>query len=753
MLILFPGTSVVGLRNQPINSAVDDFHDSSQSSPDLTFRSRILVAGFVLAVAIVLARIVYVQSCLQNQFLTALDVTTTEYEIIPARDGRILAANAVLATDVDEYSVEVHFRWLQSTADAAWKRRWLRSQLSVTERRDPRLVALTEKELSEERNSLWQRLSDILDVDEASLAEQRTAIERRVERIALAVNRRHASDSPDDDVLQRIDSDHVLIRMGTAIRSALTTSPNRTIEDRIVVREEEDFHSIAEGVPLETAAWIREHPNLFPGVRVRMGTQRIYPKGRLASHAIGARTALKDGELKPYADVSTSDFHGWTPRQGRFGIELSHDREVHGVPGLRRITRNRKHQIIEDVVEQPPVAGRDVVLTIDTQLQAFAEALLAEALTDAPATILSRESETDQPGQPVPTGGSIVVMDIHDGRIEVAASAPGFDLSLFTSGSEQDWQNANADQRFPFITRYIGMSLPPGSVFKPLTAAAAMESGYLDPQRPFYCQGYLNNPQEHRCLVFRQHGIGHEDVELKHALAESCNVYFFSAARRMGVDPIVEWAKRFGFGRATGVDLPFEKKGTLPAANRTGVTGAAARRYFEREALGLAIGQSRLTVTPLQIARMMAAIANDGWLVTPHITSDEGIARTSVEPRQDSPRVSPQRIEGLHRDTLSSIREGLRAAVEEPYGTGYRTVRLNEVPIAGKSGTAETSPDRPDHAWFAGYVPADHPQFAYVVVLEHGGSGSRAAGPVAREMVRRMHQLGRLEEPLATTSR
>ena len=206
----------------------------------------------------------------------------------------------------------------------------------------------------------------------------------------------------------------------------------------------------------------------------------------------------------------------------------------------------------------------------------------------------------------------------------------------------------------------------------------------------------------------------------------------------MGFLPLREWCDRFGLGRECGIDLPFEKNGNVPGSPGT----AADAPRFAREALGLAIGQSSLTVTPLQMARAMAAIANGGWLVTPHVVSADGTARSATDIDDRPQDLSRRRIPGLTEHTLARVREGLRAVVQEPYGTGYKTVRLAEVAIAGKTGTAETGPGKPDHAWFAGYVPADEPRYSFVVVLEHGGSGSRAAGPVTRELVQKMLDSG-----------
>jgi penicillin-binding protein 2 len=236
-------------------------------------------------------------------------------------------------------------------------------------------------------------------------------------------------------------------------------------------------------------------------------------------------------------------------------------------------------------------------------------------------------------------------------------------------------------------------------------------------------------------------------------MAQSCNVYFFDAAVRMGTAPLIQWSERLEFGRKTGVDLPFERSGTVPhPPGNTDTVSEAARKRFEREAPGIAIGQSRLTVTPLQMARLLAFVANGGWLVTPHVVSDEGSSR-KVEEVDDAPRGDLRRqIPGISSETLDAIHQGLLAAVEDPTGTGFKTIRVPGVRIAGKTGTAESSPGKPDHAWFTGYFPAEQPKYVVVVALEHGGSGGRAAGPVVRELVRSMRDRGLLNEPDITHS-
>jgi penicillin-binding protein 2 len=280
------------------------------------------------------------------------------------------------------------------------------------------------------------------------------------------------------------------------------------------------------------------------------------------------------------------------------------------------------------------------------------------------------------------------------------------------------------------------MALPPGSVFKSLTATALLESGLVPDGHSIACRGFLDRPSHHRCYVFSRFGVGHGKTNLGDALCRSCNVFFFDAARRLarsgptGHNNLHLWAERFGFGHPTGIDLPGESSGDLPAP---------PTRPLISETMQLAIGQGPVTATPLQIVRMMAAIANGGSLVTPHVVSGHGPDAAALATRAD-PRAT--RIANLSPRTLAIVQNGLRRVVEDPLGTGYKRIRLPEMAIAGKTGTAEVGGDLEDHAWFAGYVPADRPRLAFVVVLEHAGSGGRQAGPVARQLVQSMQAHG-----------
>ena len=297
------------------------------------------------------------------------------------------------------------------------------------------------------------------------------------------------------------------------------------------------------------------------------------------------------------------------------------------------------------------------------------------------------------------------------------------------------------------------MAIPPGSVFKTLTAVALLHQPGFDPRQTFVCRGYLHSPESRRCMIYRRYGIGHGPVTLDDALCESCNVYFFFQAEQLGIDPLVDWGRRFGFGQRTGIDLPGEAAGHLPAVDSAAAPTGRPRQIEAAESL--AIGQGSLTATPLQVVRMMAAVANGGRLVTPHLAERLGLPAADGDAPADrsAPAAietpAPRPIAGLDPRKLEIVRAGLRRVVADPRGTGHATIALAGIAIAGKTGTAQAGNGTADHAWFAGYAPADNPRVAFVVVLEHAGDAAATAGPIARRFVERLGELGYLKNGAA----
>lgn len=705
------------MRNRPLPS----YHPKStgpvkSDDPEIGWNLRLGTLFCFLAAVLVaiLGRLAYIQTVLPAEYVSSFNFTRTETEIIPGRDGRILTDTGVLATDVTRYDIQAHYRWLERPANAGWLRLRAQKQLTRAARSDSTAVEQAERSVISTRDRMWARLIEIATLEPKPLVDRCRKIQSRVERIAESVNRRREQ--------HRLRQQHQSPREPgitgwlKQARNEVTSPPSRGSFAPIVVQEELDYHAVAMDVSVEVAAEIQAHPELYPGLRIKETTSRRYPRGDVAAHLVGTRGRVADAD----------DPH----RVGRSGIERSYDGRLRGIDGEREVTYNRRGEVIRSRVLREPVRGEDITLTINLQLQQQAESLLDAAI-----------QPNSEGAQPLPPGGCIVVVDVSSGDLVAIANAPRYDLNLMSGGDAVGWKATVDDPRHPLFPRATQMMVPPGSVFKVLTAVAMLEATDTDPHEHFLCEGYLDRTDRHRCAIFRKHGIGHGQLDLRGALAKSCNVYFFEAARYMGADPLVTWSRRFGFGQPTGIDLPFERGGNLPVPPQS--ADKRAPKWYPGDTLGLAIGQSRLTVTPLQVARMMAAIGNGGYLIRPRTVDQTRF--TGSGPQDDWVRTSRDRIPGLSPESIATIREGLFSAVQDPGGTGYTTVRLSDMPIAGKSGTAETGNKKGDHAWFAGYVPANRPQYAFAVVLQHGGSGGQAAGPVARKVVEAMIAHGLLE--------
>lgn len=655
---------------------------------------------------------------------------------LPGVRGRILAADGtVLAVDREIHSLAVHYRYLQEPADESWLRYTARQRLAPQQRNDPRCLSAEQQRLLAQRRQMVRRLCALCGLRAEQWAARASAIQSRVEQIAETVNRRYQRRwEAGLPVPSRQESGP--LGLGRLVHEALQSSLNDDQPQQITVAEELDYHVMVDQVPLSVVAEIEGHAADYPGVKIVARTRRSYPNGPLAAHVLGYLGQATAAQLAR-GDYHPEDF------AGRCGVEASCEHLLRGRRGLAVEMVDRAGRLLASFRERAPGVGRDVVLTIHPQLQRTAEALLDSAI---------QRRELLFPKAP-PGGGAVVVMDVETGAIRALASAPRFDPNLFLAGDDQQISRLMQSPSKPLFDRAVQMALPPGSVFKLVSAVALLESGGLDPSAPLLCQGYLHQPDQWRCALFVRHGIGHGDVDLARALAVSCNVYFFHHAEKLGPEPLIEWAQRLGLGQCTGVDLPGEAQGRLPDPST--IEAIEGHRWRVGDTLSLAIGQGSLTATPLQIARLTAAVANGGRLVHPHVVSHLGIfgAQSSSAPQPAGDLMPVRRAEpvpGLHANSLAIVREGLRRVVADPEGTAHHTVFIEDVPIAGKTGTAQTAPGYPAHAWFAGYVPADRPRLAVVVVVEYGGEAAQSAGPVAKRLVLRMDELGMLHPKRAT---
>ena len=695
---------------------------------DSRWRLRVCLIAFVVLAVVVFARAVQLEVTGGAAFRGEAARPLVRQKSLPGVRGRILARDGtVLARDKKVLALGVHYRYLEDPPNPGWLRSMARSRLSRRERKDSGRVASEEAAVRMQCRDLGHRLAQRCGLSDVEWSRRAARVQARVERIAQSVDRRRQE----------------------SFQQRRAEKPKRSILDewlgpveelppgRSTVREELDYHVLVENVPLSLVAEIEGHPELYPGVTILDHSRRDYPSGPVAGHVLGHLGPVTKRELKsePEGDYENGD------RRGRTGLELQYEALLHGCRGEAVETTDRSGRVLSFDRRREPGLGRDLVLTLEARLQRTAESLLDRALA-------RREL-----AQAVPkvAGGAIVVMDVHTGAILAAASAPRFDPNWFAGDSASEVESALADPAKPMFDRVCRMAIPPGSVFKTLTAVALLEAAQLDPNESFHCRGYLHKPDRFRCQIYRRRGVGHGDVTLAGALAQSCNVYFFHYAGEAGPEALVDWATRFGFAAPTGIDLPGEAAGRVPTPET--IAQQRDRPWRVADTRLVAVGQGSLTATPLQIARMMAAVANGGKLVTPHLVRHLGMTQTAEEePVVDVSKASgqsidvppPRPIPGLRRSTLDAIRQGLRATVESPQGTAHGTVFLDLIEVAGKTGTAETGGGRSDHAWFAGYVPIEKPKFALVVVLQHSGNGGEVAGPVARRLVLRLRELGLL---------
>jgi penicillin-binding protein 2 len=468
-------------------------------------------------------------------------------------------------------------------------------------------------------------------------------------------------------------------------------------------------------VDRDTLARVEARLWALPGVLTQASPLRAYRFGESASHVLGALGEINRRQLssKRYAGYQLGDV------VGQSGVEALLEHELRGRPGGRSVLVDVQGRELELLGEVEPQAGRNVVLTLDHHLQQVAEKAL------------------DSTGK----AGAIVALDPRTGEVLALVSRPAVDPNLLAAGIDHEsWQQLLDDPGKALQNRALQGQYPPGSTYKVVTAIAGLEEGVIDQDRTVHCAGsYRLGRRRYRCW---RRG-GHGEVDLHRAIVESCDVFFYTVGREIGVDRLAYYARALGLGRSTGIELSPEEAGLVPTA------AWKVRRFrepwIEGETLSLAIGQSFNLLTPIQLASVYAAIANGGTRYRPHVV------RRIEEPDGEPVRINGRQGLGevpVSRETLETVRRALRGVVHDEHGTGAVVRWLpGRVEAAAKTGTAQVvalsdhvdEEDVPehqrDHGWFVTYAPADAPRIVVAVLVEHGGHGSSSAGPLARDVL------------------
>jgi len=469
-------------------------------------------------------------------------------------------------------------------------------------------------------------------------------------------------------------------------------------------------------VSRDTLAFVLTHRLDLPGIVVESTPARHYPFGTLACHLLGHMGEIDPRELaRPdFALYKMGDF------VGKSGVERAFELHLKGTDGGYQSEVNAVGYKINIMGQVNPVPAHNVVLTISADLQKTAEEALGNSV------------------------GSIVAVDPKSGRILAMASSPAFDPNAFSCGiSPQGWEEIVNNPEHPLMNRCIQSAYPPGSTYKLVTAAAALEEELVEKDTEFFCAGSFRcGNRSYRC--WKKHG--HGKVALLKGVVESCDVYFYNLGTMLGPDLLAKCAKGFGFGLTTGIGIRNEKAGLIPTSSwyqgRYGIPWQAG------ESLSVAIGQGANQVTPLQLVMAYAAIANGGILYRPFhvdriVSVDGKILKTF------SPAVRGKLP--VSKNNMSFLVGCLSGVVNSPAGTG-RAARLSNVEVAGKTGTAQVvgvaSGGVPpladrflDHAWFVAFAPKDDARVAVVVLVEHGGHGGSTAAPIAKTIISRFFDI------------
>jgi penicillin-binding protein 2 len=492
---------------------------------------------------------------------------------------------------------------------------------------------------------------------------------------------------------------------------------------------------IAEDLSRDVVANIVSHAAELPGVDVVSVQLRSYPESTAAAHLLGYLRELGADELErePYLDEYQEG-----DRVGATGIERAWETYLRGTRGWEKVlvdARGRRRELKEQFAldwlspptKQDAVPGRDLRLTVDIDLEkAVAKAMKRHA------------------------AGAVAVVDVKTGKILALYSAPHFDANVLSGGAPRKQMREAFSKLFddplrPMIDKTVGGAYPPGSTFKPFTALAALDAGLVSPTDRATCNGALRfGKRIFRCT--HNHGV----VDLKRALGESCNVYFYRLAieRGVGMDVIARMADQFGFGEKTGIGINAETAGRVPT--RAWMTLQNNGQYRLGFNLNAAIGQGATTVSVLQLALAYGALANGGVLYAPQLVQSVETASGTVV-QEFEPRV--RHVIPVSAQHLSLIREGLVSGVRDEEGTAYRA-RIKGIDLAGKTGTAQVSHHvnrgvdtdkvwyfNREHAWFAGYAPSADPEIAIAVLVEHGGAGGKVAAPIAFEVTKAYFEL------------
>lgn len=492
--------------------------------------------------------------------------------------------------------------------------------------------------------------------------------------------------------------------------------------------------TIATNVNEEVVAQISERNSDFPGVSISTNAARTYLAGNLAAHVIGYTGKIKEDEYNANKDIYNID-----DIIGKTGIEYVFEKYLKGTDGEKQVEMSVDGTITGETVAKNAIAGSDVVLTIDSNLQKVTQDSLENCINKIRSGGFAQTYDAQ--------GGAAVVMNVNTGEVLATASYPTFEPQWFVGGiSQENWAYLRDDSRHPQLNKTIQSTYEPGSTFKMVTAIAGLETGAITTKERINDTGvYRKYNMEWKCWYYTSYHRGHGYQNVTQALQHSCNYFFYETGDRMGIDNLSKYALHFGLGKKTGIELPNEKEGAV-ASKETYAKLRNGGRIGPGDVLNASIGQGDNNFTPMQIAKYISSIANGGNVVKPTIVKSILNSDGSEVSRDEITQYTNEKLgysdtdDGItiSQESVNVAKEGMRMAASEAGGTAYNIFKGFNQEVAGKTGSAEAGKDKDGNdlvnAWFVCFAPYEKPEVAVVVMIENGGHGNYAA-EVARDVL------------------
>jgi penicillin-binding protein 2 len=488
-----------------------------------------------------------------------------------------------------------------------------------------------------------------------------------------------------------------------------------------LLEESRNFESLPIRTRLtdEEVAKFIAHRYRFPGVDIKARLFRQYPGGAFASHMLGYIGRVTDRDLEKIEEAEQDANYRGTEHFGKTGLEQRYEFKLHGETGFEQVEVDAGGRAVRTLARTAPVAGSNLTLTVDAELQRIAE----QAFGDRKGALIAIEPAT--------------------GGILALVAVPNYDPNLFVDGIDtQSWKELNESPDKPMVNRALNGAYPPGSTFKPFMALGALTIGKRRPEQAISDPGFFNFGGHH----FRDDKKGgHGSVDMYKSIVHSCDTYYYMLANDMGIDNIAAFMGQLGLGSRTGIDIDGESEGVLPSQEwkRKRFKKPEQQKWYAGETISIGIGQGYNAYTPIQLAHATAILANNGVVFRPHlvkfITDTKTGERTLIEPQ-------PIRTLALKQEHIEVIKNAMVGVNKE--GTGARAFAGAEYVSAGKTGTAQVfslkgaeykasaiKKELRDHALFIAFAPADQPKIALAVLVENGGFGAQAAAPIARQVL------------------